>query len=327
MIRFIGVRILRMVVTVFVISIILYTIIELPPGDYLTNYIANLRQQGEEISREQIESLRQVYGLDKPVIVRYFRWITNFMRGNLGYSFLYSRPVAEVIGSRMMLTLIVTLITTFFIWIVSFAIGLYSAMHQYSVGDYAATFLGFIGISIPNFLLALVIMWIGFRYFGASVGGLFSPEYLRAAWSWAKVWDMLKHVWVPVVVLGTAGTARLIRVFRATLLDQIKRPYVETARSKGMKYRSAVMKHPVRIALIPFISTVGWTLPTLLSGATVTAVVLNLPMNGPVLLRSLLTQDMALAATFVLLESIAVVIGTFLSDVLLAALDPRIRVS
>lgn len=324
---FILSRIGRMIVTVFVISIILYAIIELPPGDYLTNYIASLRQQGEEISQEEIESLRQVYGLDKPVIVRYWRWITNFVQGKFGYSFLYSRPVAEVIGSRMLLTLVVTLITTLFIWIVSFAIGLYSALHQYSLGDYLVTLFGFIGISIPNFLLALVIMWVALRYFGASVAGLFSPEFIRADWSWAKVWDMLKHVWVPVVVLGTAGTAQLIRVFRATLLDQIKRPYVETARSKGMRYRRAVMKYPVRIALIPFVSTVGWTLPALLSGATVTAVVLNLPMNGPVLLRSLLTQDMALAATFVLLESIAVVIGTFISDVLLALLDPRIRIS
>ena len=251
--------------------------------------------------------------------------IPGFVTGDLGYSFSFRKPVTQVISGRMAMTFFVTLLTTVFVWILSFAIGLDSAVRQYSWGDYFFTLLGFIGLATPNFVLALVLMWVGYRYFGMHVGGLFSPEFVNAPWSWDRVADMIKHLWVPVVVLGTAATAGLIRIFRATLLDQLKQPYVETARAKGMPYYTAVVRYPVRIALIPFVATVGWTLPTLISGATITAIVLNLPMNGPVLLQSLLTQDMYLAASFIMLESALVLVGTLLSDLLLAWIDPRIR--
>lgn len=318
-------RFIKMLFIFFAISLIAFTIIQLPPGDYLNTYAINLQAQGEELSADEIENLRRAYGFGEPLLTQYTKWISNFVTGDFGFSFSFQKPVSDVIESRMMITILVTLATTVFVWIASFAIGLYSAINQYSFGDYLFTFVGFIGLAIPNFVLALLIMWVASRYLDLPVGGLFSPEYITADWSWAKFVDLLKHLWVPLIVLGTAETAALIRVFRATLLDQLHQPYVETARAKGMPYGQTVIKYPVRIALVPFVATVGWTLPTLISGATITAIVLNLPMNGPVLLQSLLNQDMHLAASFIMLESALVLVGTLISDVLLAAMDPRIQ--
>ena len=325
MLKYILRRVLQMIPTLIVISIVAFVIIQLPPGDYLTVLRSQLRQSGDPIDESQLAALEARYGLDKPVIVQYWKWVSGFVTGDFGFSFAWQRPVSTLIWSRLSLTFMMTLATTLFVWIVGFTIGLYSATHQYSIGDYTFTTLGFIGLATPNFLLALVLMWIGYSVFGQSVGGLFSPEYMNAPWSLAKVWDMLKHLWIPVIVIGTAGTAGLIRIFRANLLDEMQRPYMDTARAKGVPPRRLIMKYPVRVALIPFVSTVGWTLPTLISGATITAIVLNLPTTGPLLLTSLLTQDMYLAATFIMFLSILTVIGTLISDILLAVVDPRIR--
>jgi peptide/nickel transport system permease protein len=314
-----------MIPTLIVISILAFVIIQLPPGDYLTVLRSQLRESGDLIDQSELAALEARYGLDKPVIVQYWKWVSGFIVGDFGFSFAWQRPVSTLIWNRLFLTFMMTLATTIFVWIVGFAIGLYSATHQYSIGDYAFTTLGFVGLATPNFLLALVLMWIGFSVFGQSVGGLFSPEYMNAPWSFAKLWDMLKHLWIPIIVIGTAGTAGLIRIFRANLLDEMQRPYMDTARAKGVPPRRLIMKYPVRVALIPFVSTVGWTLPTLISGATITAIVLNLPTTGPLLLTSLLTQDMYLAATFIMFLSILTVIGTLISDILLAVVDPRIR--
>jgi len=257
--------------------------------------------------------------------VQYWRWATGMLRGDFGQSFEWNRPVSTLIWGRLALTFVVSLFTLVFTWIVAIPIGIYSATHQYSFGDYFFTFLAFIGVAIPNFLLALVLMWVSFSYFGQSVGGLFAAEYIDAPWSWAKFTDMLTRIWIPVVVIGTAGTAGLMRTLRANLLDELSKPYVETARAKGVSERRLLYKYPVRVALIPFISTVGWMLPVLISGETITAVVLNLPTTGPLLLRALQSQDMYLAGSFIMLLSVLTVIGTLISDILLAWLDPTIR--
>jgi peptide/nickel transport system permease protein len=324
MAQFIFKRILNLIPLLILISIISFVIIQLPPGDYVSSYIARLAEMGDQVSDEQIANLRARYGLDQPVIVQYFRWITRVLTGDFGYSFEYKEPVGEIIWSRLGFTLLITLTSTIFVWIVAFLVGFYSATHQYSLGDYIATFFGFIGLATPNFMLALIIMWLAYDWFGISIGGLFSREFIDAPWSLARVGDLLAHIWIPIVVVGTAGTASLIRIFRANLLDELSKPYVETAKAKGIPERRLILKYPVRIALIPFIATVGWTLPRLVSSATITAVVLSLPTTGPVLLQALRSQDMYLAGSFILLLSTLTVIGTLVSDILLAWVDPRI---
>lgn len=314
-----------MIPTLIVISIISFAIIQLPPGDFLSTYIAQLTEAGADVDDATIMALNRRYGLDRPIYVQYWYWVRGMLRGDFGQSFEWNRPVRTLIWGRLGLTLAVSLITLLFTWIVAIPIGIYSATHQYSPGDYLATFLAFIGVAIPNFLLALVLMWISFSYFGQSVGGLFSPQYIDAAWSWDKFVDMLSRIWIPVVVIGTAGTAGLMRTLRANLLDELGKPYVDTARAKGVSERRLLYKYPVRVALIPFISTVGWMLPLLISGETITAVVLNLPTTGPLLLRALQSQDMYLAGSFIMMLSFLTVIGTLISDILLAWLDPTIR--
>ena len=314
-----------MIPTLIVISIISFTIIQLPPGDFLTSTLVAMSQSGESISQERMESLRARYGLDKPIYVQYLKWISGLARGDFGYSYEWHKPVNQLIWGRLGLTFAISLITLLFTWLIAFPIGLYSATHQYSIVDYVASFIGFIGLAIPNFMLALIFMWIGYASFGVSLGGLFSSQYIDAPFNIAKLIDMLKHLWIPVIVIGTAGTAGLIRIFRANILDEIKKAYVVTARSKGLKEIRLLFKYPVRIASIPFVSTIGWVLPGLISGATITAVVLSLPTTGPMLLRALKSQDMYLAGSFVMLLSFLTVVGTLVSDILLAAVDPRIR--
>jgi peptide/nickel transport system permease protein len=314
-----------MVPTLLIISVIAFAIIELPPGDYLTAYMANLAQTGTQASEDAIAALKRQYGLDKPVYLRYVHWVWRLLHGDMGMSFEWNRPVAELIWERLILTFVVSLFTTLFIWAVAFPIGIYSAVRQYSVGDYIFTGLSFIGLGIPNFLLALVLLWFAFSRWGVALTGLFSPQYMDAPWSMAKVLDMMKRIWIPVVILGTSGTAGLIRTMRANLLDELRKPYVITARAKGLPEMRLLFKYPVRIAINPFISTVGWTLPGLVSGATIVSVVLSLPLNGPLLLNALLNQDMYLAGSFIMLLSSLTVIGTLVSDILLAWVDPRIR--
>lgn len=325
MLRFVARRILIMIPTAIIISIISFIIIQLPPGDFLEVWRDSLEQQGTMVDQSVIDSMRDRYGLGQPMIVQYFKWISNVMQGDFGYSFHYKRPVQQLIGERLALTIAITSGTLVFTWILAFPIGVYSAIKQYSLGDYLATFFGFIGLATPNFLLALILMFVGFRYFGWSVGGLFSPEFDGAPWSIAKFWDLMTHLWVPVVVVGTSGTAGLIRILRANLLDELSKQYVTTARSGGLSETRVLVKYPVRVALNPFVSTLGYLLPQLISGATIVSVVLSLPTSGPMLLRALQSQDMYLAGTFVLLLALLTLIGTLVSDILLALLDPRIR--
>jgi peptide/nickel transport system permease protein len=326
MLSFIVRRILYMIPTFIAVSIVTFAIIQLPPGDYLTTLVASMASQGEKVDPAALEALRTRYGLGEPVWVQYLKWMSNiFLRGDFGQSFEWNQPVISLIWSRLILTFVLSLATLLFVWAVALPIGIYSAVRQYSMGDYTFTFLGFIGLAIPNFLLALVLMYVGFKYFNQSVGGLFSPEYQEAAWSWAKFVDMMGHLWIPVVIIGIAGTANLIRVMRANLLDELHKPYVVTARAKGLPEWQVIMRYPVRVALNPFMSTIGWVLPALISGEAIISIVLSLPTTGPLLLRSLMSQDMYLAGSFIMILSTLTIIGTLLSDILLALLDPRIR--
>jgi len=325
MLQYIGQRTLLLIPTLFVITIVCFLIIELPPGDFLTAYTATLAASGDTIDQDVLNALKRQYGLDRPIHIRYFKWIWGILHGDFGQSFGWNKPVKDLIWERLGLTVVITFTTLIFTWIVGFAIGIYSATHQYSIGDYLFTLLGFIGLGIPDFLIALVLMWIAWSYFDFNIGGLFSARFAEQPWSWAKFLDMLKHLWVPVIVLGTGGTAGLVRTMRANLLDELGKPYVETARAKGLKETQVIFKYPVRVALNPFVSTVGWYLPTLISGATIISVVLSLPTTGPLLLNALMSQDMYLAASFILLLSVLTILGTFISDLLLAWLDPRIR--
>jgi len=325
MIAFIFRRLLIMIPTLFVISVISFVIIQLPPGDYLTTYIANLQETGEEVDQAVIESLRVRYGLDKPLPVQYFKWISGVVVGDFGQSFSLNKPVGELIWERLGLTVSIALVTLVFTWIIAIPIGIYSATHQYKLSDYFFTFVGFIGMATPAFLLALVLMYCSYRWFGTGVGGLFSDDFIDAPWSWAKLADLLKHLWVPVAVLAVGGTAGMIRVVRANLLDQLEMPYVVTARAKGLSERRLLVKYPVRVAINPVVSTIGWLLPQLVSGAVIVAMVLSLPTTGPMMLTALMEQDMYLAGSFVMLLSFLTVIGTLISDILLAWVDPRIR--
>jgi peptide/nickel transport system permease protein len=328
MLQFALRRILYMIPTLIIVSILSFIIIQLPPGDYLTSYVTTLRATGETVDEATLAAMEQRYGLGQPVYVQYWKWISGILlRGDFGQSFEWNQPVSELMWGRLGLTFTISLSTLLFTWLVAFPVGILSAVRQYSASDYVSTVIGYIGLATPNFLLALVLMYIAFRYFNQSVGGLFSPAYTDALWSWGKVWDLFKHLWIPVIIIGTAGTAGLIRIMRANLLDELHKPYVTTARAKGMSEWRLILKYPVRIALNPFVSTVGWTLPILVSGEAVVAVVLALPTSGPLLLRALLSQDMYLAGSFIMLLSMLTVIGTFVSDILLAWLDPRIRLT
>ena len=325
MTRYIVQRILMMIPTLLVISMIVFAIIQLPPGDYLESYIAELRAQGESVDPQKIEFLRSQYGLDKSLYEQYWVWLTGMLQGDLGYSFEYDLPVSDVVGDRLWLTVIVSIVTIMFTWLISFPIGIYSATHQYSWGDYGLTFIGFLGLATPNFLLALVMLYFANVYFGTSIGGLMDPEYIDQPWSWDKAMSVLEHLWIPVIVIGTAGTAGMIRRLRANLLDELKKQYVVTARAKGLAEGKLLRKYPLRMALNFFISDIGSILPTVISGAEVVAVVLSLPTTGPMMLAALQSQDMYLAGSFLIFLATLTVIGVLLSDLALAALDPRIR--
>ena len=319
-------RIAIMIPTLVAISLVTFAIIQLPPGDYLTTYAAQLREQGDEVDEAVMASLKQRYGLGQPVYVQYVKWITGIVfRGDWGESMYFQMPVQELIWGRIGLTFVLSFTTLMFGWLVSIPIGVYSATHQYSLTDYIVTALNFIGKGMPEFMLALVIMWVVTSYTGMSVGGLFSPEYIDAPWTWARLVDLLAHVWIPIVILAVGSTANGIRITRANLLDELNKPYVETARAKGLTEAKLVWKYPVRVALNPFFSTVGWSLADLISGTTIVAIVLSLQTTGPMLFTALITQDMYLAGSFILLLSALTVIGTLLSDLLLAWVDPRIR--
>ena len=325
MLQFVARRLILMVPTLIMISVISFAIIQLPPGDYLTSYISDLAQSGEQVDTAMIAALEKRYGLDRPLTIQYLKWVGGFFRGDFGQSFGWNQPVGELIGERLALTMVISFSTLLFTWVVAIPIGVYSATHKYTLGDHLFTLVGFVGLATPNFLLALVLMFVSFSVFGTSVGGLFSPAYVEAPWSLGKLVDLLSHLWIPIVVVGTAGTASLIRVMRGNLLDELRKQYVVTARAKGVGEGRLLFKYPVRVAINPLISSVAWLLPSLISGATITSVVLSLPTTGPLLLRALMTQDMYLAGTFVMMLAFMTVVGTLLSDILLAWVDPRIR--
>lgn len=348
-------RLIWTVPTLLLISIVSFTIIQLPPGDYLTSYISALEESGRTVEEERVAALRLRYNLDQPFYVQYLSWLNNllpfgferqpggdylwvknkdgsrsfnwptFKSPDLGMSFEWNKPVTDLISERFLLTTAISVATLLFTWAMAIPIGIYSAVRQYSVGDYIFSFIGFIGLATPNFLLALIFMYLGYSLFGVSAGGLFSPEYREAAWSVGKVMDLIAHLWIPVIVIGTAGTAGLIRIMRGNLLDELRKQYVLTARAKGLGRVKLLLKYPVRVALNPLISTIGWVLPAILSGAVIVSVVLGLPTTGPLMLRALLSQDMYLAGSLVMLLAMLTVIGTLVSDVLLLLLDPRIR--
>jgi peptide/nickel transport system permease protein len=318
-------RLLLAAVTCVAISALTFVIIRLPPGDFVDSYIAQLASNGSSISAGQAEAMRHEYGLDRPVYVQYVRWVGRTLRGDFGVSMMWQRPVAEVIGDRLWLTMAVSISALFLTWIIALPIGIYSAVRQYSVGDYIFTTLGFIGLGIPSFLLALILMYLGFRYLGLSVGGLFSAQYAQAPWSWARAWDLTWHLPLPACVLALAGTAQLIRIMRANLLDELRRPYVVTARAKGLSETWLILKYPVRAALNPFASSVAYLFPYLVSGSIIVSLVLGLPTVGPLLLQALVAQDMYLAGAIVLLLGLMTVVGTLISDLLLLWIEPRIR--
>ena len=318
-------RVLIMIPTLLAISLITFVIIQLPPGDYLTTYIAELEAQGERVNLDKIEFLRQQYGFDKPMYEQYLLWVFGMLQGDFGYSFEFSLPVSEVVGDRLLLSFIVAFSTIMFTWAVSFPIGVYSATHQYSWADHSLTFVGFLGLATPNFLLALVLLYFANVTFGTSIGGLMDPQYLDQPWSWPKFVSVLEHLWIPVVVIGTSGTAGMIRRLRANLLDELQKQYVITGRAKGLHPFKLLCKYPLRMSLNPFIADIGNLLPQVISGAAIVSVVLSLPTTGPMLLNALRTQDMYLAGSFLLFLAMLTVIGVFVSDLLLAVLDPRIR--
>lgn len=325
MLIFIMRRLILAAITCVMISILTFIIIRLPPGDFVDAYIANLAASGSTVTAEQAQALRHEYGLDRSVFVQYGLWISRVIKGDFGISMMWSRPVTEVIGDRLWLTMVVSFAALFLTWIIALPIGIYSAVRQYSIGDYVATTVGFIGLAIPNFLLALILMYAGFRYFGLAIGGLFSAEYAEAPWSWAKLWDLMKHVPLPASILALAGTAQLIRIMRANLLDELRKPYVVTARAKGISERRLLLKYPVRAALNPFASAIAYLFPYLVSGSIIVSLVLGLPTVGPLLLQALVAQDMFLAGSIVLLLGIMTVVGTLVSDLLLMWIEPRIR--
>ncbi len=318
-------RVLTMIPTLLVISMLVFIIIQLPPGDYLASYIAELQSQGESVDEQKIAFLREQYGLDRPVYEQYFVWVTGMFQGDFGYSFEYNLPVSEVVGDRLFLTILISIVTILFTWVVAFPIGIYSATHQYSWGDYGLSFLGFLGLATPNFLLALIMLYFANVYFGTSIGGLMAPEYINAEWSVDKLLSVLEHLWIPVVVIGSSGTAGMIRRLRANLLDELQKQYVVTGRAKGLPPGKLLRKYPLRVALNFFIADIGNLLPTVISGAEIVAVVMSLPTTGPILLSALQSQDMYLAGSFLMFLATLTVIGALVSDLALVVLDPRIR--
>jgi peptide/nickel transport system permease protein len=318
-------RLLHTLATLVAVSVLTFVLIQLPPGDFADSYINKKYQAGAVMTQDDITQLRHQLGTDRPLHVQYFSWISGVMVGDFGFSWEYRKPVIEAIGERLDLTLMLAISTLIFTYAVALPIGIYSAVRQYSIGDHGFTIIGYIGLATPNFLLALILMYLGHHWFGQSVGGLFSTEYMDAPWSWDRLFDMLAHLWVPVVVLGTAGTAFQIRTMRAVLLDEINKMYVTAARAGGLSEMRVLIKYPVRVALNPIASTLGWELTTIISGAPIVGVVMSLPDTGPLFLQSLLDQDMYLAGAMILIYSVLVVIGTFISDLLLIVLDPRIR--
>ncbi|MFI6740101.1 ABC transporter permease [Nonomuraea sp. NPDC050451] len=326
MLGYFGRRLVYVVVTLWAISIVTFVIINLPPGDYVSTLVANAQAGGEGITPAEIANLRHRYGLDDPLLLQYWRWITAILlHGDFGQSFAWNQAVSTLIGERVALSAVLSISSLLMVWAIAFPIGIYSAVKQYSWGDYGFSFLGFIGMAVPEFMLALVLMYVGFRFFGQSVGGLFSPEFQDAAWNLGKVLDLLGHLWVPIVVIGVSGTAGMIRITRANLLDELYRPYVHTGRAKGLPEWKLLLKYPVRMSLSPFFSTVGWLLPGLIGGETIVSVVMSLPTGGPLLLNGVMNQDMYLVGSFIMILSTLTVIGTVVSDLALAWWDPRIR--
>lgn len=325
MARYIVQRLLLLPVLLLIFSFIVFALVQAPPGDFLTSYIATLASSGSSMDDATVAALKQQFGVDQPFMVQYGRWMQGLLRGDLGRSLEYQRPNAELIGERLLLTVALALFAFFITWIIAIPAGIYSATHPNSPLDYVLTVVNYVGVATPNFMLALVLMWFAFSSFGIGITGLFSPEFVQAPWSWARVVDLLKHIWVPAIVLGIAGTARLTRVMRANLLDELNKQYVITARAKGLSEWRLVAKYPVRLAFNPLISTVGWYLPQLFSGSLIVATVMNLPNIGPLLLRSLQQQDMYLAGSILLIYCLLTVVGTLISDILLALADPRIR--
>jgi peptide/nickel transport system permease protein len=325
MVTYIFQRFVIALVTIWAISVVSFVIIQLPPGDFVDAYIANLSASGSMVSFQEAEAMRQLYGLDQPIWVQYGKWITRVVQGDFGASMEWGRPVTEVIGDRLWLTIVVSIAAILLTWGIALPIGIYSAVRQYSIADYIFTFVGFVGLAVPNFLLALIVMYFGFKLFDMNIGGLFSAEYALAPWSWGKAWNLMTHLPLPALILALAGTAQLIRIMRANLLDELRRPYVTTARARGLAEWRVIMKYPVRAALNPFASTIGYLLPFVVSGSIVVSLVLSLPTVGPLLLRALVAQDMFLAGTIVLLLGVLTVVGTFISDLILMWIDPRIR--
>jgi len=325
MLRYIAHRLLIMVPTLIAISFIVFVVIQLPPGDYLTTLIEELRELGEPADLKQIEALREEYGLDQPFLVQYVEWVFGLVQGDLGYSFEYEQPVADVVGDRLWLSFIVSVATIIFTWIVAFPIGVYSATHQYSWADNSLTFIGFLGLATPNFLLALVMVYFANVWFGTEIGGLMDERHIGQPWSWGKIVSVLEHLWIPVIVIGTSGTAGMIRRLRANLLDELQKQYVVTGRAKGLPPFRLLVKYPLRMSLNPFISDIGDLLPQVISGAVIVSVVLNLPTTGKMLYEALLSQDMYLAGSFLMFLALLTVLGVLVSDLALALLDPRIR--
>lgn len=325
MIGYILRRLAIMVPTLAAISIITFAIIQLPPGDYVTTMVAEMQAEGEGVDQTRIAFLRQQYGLDQPFIERYGSWIGGVLKGDFGYSFAYNMPVTNVVGDKLWLTALVSISTVIFTWAIAFPIGIYSATHRYSFGDQVLSFIGFLGLATPNFLLALVLLYAGQRLFGISFGGLIDARYVDQPWTFDKIASLAAHLVAPVVVIGAAGTAAMIRRLRANLLDELHKLYVTTARAKGLSEGRLLLRYPLRMALNPFISDIGNLLPQLVSGATIVSVVMSLPTTGPVLLDALLAQDMYLAGSFLMFLAVLTVVGVLLSDIALALLDPRIR--
>src|SRR3984957_12017120 len=325
MLRYIAQRLLLLPFLMIIFSFVIFVIIKAPPGDFLPAYVANLSASGTSITAEMIQALRHDYGLDQPFLIQYFHWVINLMHGNMGLSLEYQRPNVDLIREQLVLTIALALMSFVLTWSIAVPAGIYSATHQRSVIDHILTVINYVGVATPNFMLALILMWIAFAYFGVSITGLFSSHYADTPWSMARVVDLLQHIWLPAVVLAIAGTARLTRIMRANLLDELNKPYVVTARAKGMREWRLVLRYPVRLALNPLISTIGWYLPALFSGSLIVATVMNLPNIGPLLLRALINQDMYLAGGILLIYSFLTIVGTLLSDIALSMMDPRIR--
>jgi peptide/nickel transport system permease protein len=325
MFRYFVQRLLVMIPTLIVISIAVFAIIQAPPGDFLESYMAELQSRGESLDPAKIEFLRRTYGLDLPFYMQYLKWAGGLLQGDLGYSFEHSLPVNEVVGDRLSLTVLVSLASILFVWVISFPIAVYSAVRQYSIGDYFFTFLGYIGLATPSFLIALVLLYLAKEHLDISIGGLMEPEYMNAPWSWGKFQSILEHLWIPVLVIGLPGTAGMIRRLRANLLDELNKQYVVTGRAKGLPPGRLLVKYPLRLSLNPFIADIGSLLPELISGSVIVSQVMALPLTGPMLLDALRSQDMYLAGSFLMFMAFLTVVGVFISDILLALLDPRIR--